>query len=333
MSFQIGQTPPVLFCVFNRLDYAKQTFEKIRKAKPKQLFVAADGPRANKKDDAALCQETRDWIVKNVDWDCDLKLLFAGRNMGCSPAMKSAIDWFFSNVEEGIILEEDCVVSDCFFDFCGELLDKYRNNQEVMLITGHGVLKRGDRSSDYVFCKGVFNEFAIATWRRAWQKNDFHLGKWPEFKQKEIFNFHHDKEVVDFFFQDIERNYNEAYCWGGNWMHNIIMNNGVYISPVGNLVKNVGVIGVHDAGGISELLNNEAVEFDIKNLKHPAKIEVDEDLFNQQLVIEKKRRSSCKEVGVSFKKLKKQKLIKRIRYLILTIVIWEAAKFLANNWL
>ncbi len=330
MSFTIGQTPPILFCVFNRLDYTKQVFAKIRKAQPKQLFVAADGPQKNKENDAVLCQETRDWIVANVDWDCDLKLLFAGRNMGCSMTMKSAIDWFFFNVEEGIILEDDCVVADCFFDFCGIMLDKYRNCPEVMVVTGHGVLDRESsvKKSDYVFGKGYFNEFAIATWRRAWQKNDYHLGKWPEFKQKEIYNFHQDKEVVECLYGEIERNYREGYCWGKNWMQNIIMNNGFYISPIGNLVKNIGIIGVHDISETSGLLNHKTVEFDLENLKHPSKIESDEELFQKQFY-QKKNQQLCKKNSL-LTKISKNKKVKIFRYIILSIIVWESLRFITK---
>lgn len=327
MSFTLGQTPPVLFCVFNRLEYTKQAFAKIRQAKPKQFFVAADGPRKEKENDAALCQETRDWIVKNIDWDCEVKLLFAGRNMGCSMAMKSAIDWFFSNVSEGIILEDDCVVSDCFFDFCGMMLEKYRNHPEVMAITGYSVLDETSlKKSDYIFGKGYFNEFAIATWRRAWQKNDYHLGKWPEFKQKEIYNFHQDKEVVDWLYKEIERNYQEAYCWGGNWMQNIIMNNGLYISPVGNLVKNVGIVGVHDIAETSELLNKETIEFDLKNLRHPTEIKDDEELFWKQFYKIQKQRFCKTDSFVN--KISKNKKVKVLRYIILSIIAWEALRFI-----
>ena len=39
---------PVLFMIFNRPDTTQQVFNAIRQAKPKQLFVAADGPRIDK---------------------------------------------------------------------------------------------------------------------------------------------------------------------------------------------------------------------------------------------------------------------------------------------
>ena len=105
---------PILFIVFNRPDTTQLVFNEIRKAKPKQLFIAADGPRKDHPEEAVLCQKTRA-IVDQVDWDCTVSTLFRNENLGCKSAVSSAIDWFFSNVEEGIILEDDCVPDQSLF--------------------------------------------------------------------------------------------------------------------------------------------------------------------------------------------------------------------------
>ena len=38
----------VLFLIFNRPETTQLVFKEIRKAKPKYLFIAADGPRKNR---------------------------------------------------------------------------------------------------------------------------------------------------------------------------------------------------------------------------------------------------------------------------------------------
>ena len=96
-------TPPhvlstaVLFLVFNRLDTTKQVFEAIRQAKPPRLYVAADGARANKEGEADKTQAVRNYIMQNVDWECEVKTMFRERNLGCKMAVSGAIDWFFEN--------------------------------------------------------------------------------------------------------------------------------------------------------------------------------------------------------------------------------------------
>lgn len=107
---------PILFIVFNRLDTTKQVFAKIREARPKQLFIAADGPRPGNANDIVRCQEIRDYLVANIDWECDLQTLFRSENLGCALACSGAINWFFDQVEEGIVIEDDCLPDPSFFN-------------------------------------------------------------------------------------------------------------------------------------------------------------------------------------------------------------------------
>jgi len=138
-------TPPhplntaVLFLVFNRPDTTKQVFEKIREAQPPRLYVAADGTREDRPGEAEKCEEVRK-IATSVDWDCEVYPLFRDENLGCKYAVSGAITWFFENEEMGIILEDDCLPSQSFFWFCEELLERYRWDMRVGLITGFNKL-------------------------------------------------------------------------------------------------------------------------------------------------------------------------------------------------
>jgi hypothetical protein len=96
---------PILFLIFNRPDTTALVFEQIKILQPKYLFVAADGPRKEVKADKHDCQETRDIVLNNIDWDCEVQTLLRAQNIGCKNAVSHAITWFFENVEQGIILE------------------------------------------------------------------------------------------------------------------------------------------------------------------------------------------------------------------------------------
>ena len=48
---------PVAFLIFNRPDLTRIVFEAIAKAKPKQLFIVADGPRSPA--EAEKCEQAR----------------------------------------------------------------------------------------------------------------------------------------------------------------------------------------------------------------------------------------------------------------------------------
>lgn len=106
---------PVLFLIFNRLDTTKQVFSVIQKVKPKKLYIASDGPRNSRGGEKEIVNSVREYVLDNINWDCEIKTLFRDENLGCKNAVSSAITWFFQNEEQGIILEDDCLPDLSFF--------------------------------------------------------------------------------------------------------------------------------------------------------------------------------------------------------------------------
>ena len=167
-------TTPVLLVGFTRFETAQKVFDEIRKAKPRQFFLAVDGPREGRPDDVERCNKTKQ-IAAQVDWECEVYTLFQEKNLGCGVGTTRAIDWMFEHVEEGIIFDDDCVPDQSFFRFCQELLQYYKHDARVMHISGDNFQmgkKRGDAS--YYFSRYTHN-WGWATWRRAWKHNDFKM--------------------------------------------------------------------------------------------------------------------------------------------------------------
>ncbi|HEY0608202.1 MAG TPA: hypothetical protein VGD35_01070, partial [Chitinophaga sp.] len=121
---------PILFLVFNRPQLTEQVFSRIRSVQPARLYIAADGPRKDRPEDIAACEQVRQ-VVSGVDWPCQLQTLFSDQNKGCRLAVSDAIQWFFDQEEEGIILEDDCYPAYSFFSFCDTLLARFRNDTRV----------------------------------------------------------------------------------------------------------------------------------------------------------------------------------------------------------
>lgn len=166
-------TSPVLLTAFNRPDETSRVLNAIRAYAPTQLCVAVDGPRLDRPGEAARCAEVIR-VLDNVDWDCRVERLIRAENLGCRRAMEGAIDWFFDSVPEGIILEDDCLPSPDFFRFCDELLERYRDDDRVAMVSGTNVLgawRPGDAS--YFFGYGAV--WGWASWRGAWGRSADHL--------------------------------------------------------------------------------------------------------------------------------------------------------------
>lgn len=231
------ESPPVLLIVFNRPDLAKQVFERIRMMRPRQLFIAADGPRPDRPEEAGLCRETREATV-NIDWPCEVHRLESEKNYGCKVGPWRAISWFFEHVEEGIILEDDCLPDPTFFRFCAELLERYRAQPRVALISGNNFQKEACRRSYY------FSRYAQiwgwATWRSTWQKYDLEIKDWngdPDSLKGTVAN----ARVRRYFTKQFN-----AVKWGGKdaWdyqmMHLCLSQGLACINPNRNLVENIG---------------------------------------------------------------------------------------------
>jgi len=233
-------TTPVLFLIFNRPDTTQRVFDEIRKAKPKELFIAADGPRENNLTDERLCHEARN-IVSQVDWDCNVHTLFREKNLGCKFAISSAIDWFFSEVEEGIILEDDCVPDQSFFQFCQELLEYYQSDERIMTISGDN-FQFGRRRTNYSYYFLVITYMGWATWKRAWKYYDLDMKLWPEIQKDEwLFDILSDKHALKYW----EKIFNETFysqinTWDYQWTFACWVQSGLSITPNVNLVKNIG---------------------------------------------------------------------------------------------
>jgi hypothetical protein len=234
---------PVLFLTFNRFDTTKRVFAEIRKAKPRELFIASDGPRKNKEGEEQLVREIRQYVLSNIDWNCNVKTLFREKNLGCKYAVSGAIDWFFTNVDQGIILEDDCLPNQSFFKFCQKMLEVYKNNKRIMHISGTNIMEES-AGNDYFFSQ-LYNVWGWATWRRAWRYYDVDVKSWPKFRKSggmKKFSI----DLLDNIENTVgmEKLYRgETNTWDYQWAFCCILHNGLSIIPKYNLITNIGFGG------------------------------------------------------------------------------------------
>ena len=269
----------VLFLVFNRPDTTKQVFEAIRKAKPPRLYVAADGPRTEKFGEAEKVEQVRR-IATQVDWDCVVKTLFREKNLGCGVAVSSAIDWFFENVEEGIILEDDCLPHPTFFKFCQELLERYRYDERIMHIAGYNPhLSKRFGSASYYFSK--YNLiWGWATWRRSWQFFNTGIKKFNTFLEENIVTNIFRSKAERYYFKDRFKDtfYGNIDSWGYIWLYSRCIAGSYSIHPNCNLVQNIGFgnLATHTTSEVRKIVSNLATNMGFP-LKHPDFFVVNEE--------------------------------------------------------
>lgn len=251
---------PVAFFVFNRPDTARRVFAEIAKARPKKLLVVADGPRPDRPGEAERCAEVRS-IIDQVDWDCEVLKNYADHNMGCKYRVSSGLDWVFEQYEDAIILEDDCLPSQTFFQFCAELLDKYRYEEKIMSISGNNFQFGKIRGGGSYYFSIYAHIWGWATWRRAWSKYDIQMLKWNELRDTDWLKLILKKnDAVEYWHETYEACFKQTVdTWGLPWMFNCWCNDGLTILPNVNLVSNIGfgVDAVHTHTDIYGVANME----------------------------------------------------------------------------
>jgi hypothetical protein len=264
---------PVLFLIFNRPETTQKVFDMIRAVAPDDLYVAADGPRKDHPEDILYCRQARE-ISTRVDWDCRVHTLFREENFGCGNGVSSAITWFFNHVQSGIILEDDCIPNSSFFEFCQSLLQYYKNDDRVMMISGTNFLVNQPTSGTSYYFSRYYPLWGWASWQRAWQLYDRNMKRWPEFRKSgQLIEIFKDEDIV----QHLEAMYQACYkkeidTWDIQWSFSCLLQNGYSVIPHVNLVSNIGYNGVHSTGKRSKQHNLPQMSIDNRHLVHPTDV-------------------------------------------------------------
>lgn len=230
--------PDVLVVLFNRPDVAARLIASLRPARPARLWVAADGPRRSHSTDIERCARTRA-VLDQVDWPCEVTRLFHDRNLGLQRGMVEAIDWFFTDAESGIVLEDDCLPHPDYFRFAAEVLDRYRDAPRVMGVSALNMAPAKRFSPHSYFFASAGHLWGWATWRRAWEGYDGALREWPEIREAFL------REPTPLR-QALARKFDSAragrkHTWARAWHYHVARHSGLVVVPSVNLVRNVGL--------------------------------------------------------------------------------------------
>jgi hypothetical protein len=264
---------PLLLIAWRRPHTLRKVIDAIRPVAPTRLFVACDGPSPERSGEGEKVAATRRVIEEEIDWPCQIERLYSDVNQGCRLGVSRAITWFFEQVSEGIILEDDCVPHPDFFPYCTTLLARYRHDSRVWCISGSNFQNghwRGDSSyyfSRYNHCWGW------ASWRRCWEvfaSEDGGLRQWPALRDSGL--------LATIFEEPLERNYwseiwqrlletDKPDSWAYRWTFVCLANGGLTTSPNVNLVSNVGF--GDDAAHTTTIAEPTVANQGLGDLRHP----------------------------------------------------------------
>lgn len=235
MTNNMCEKLPILLIAFNRLDTTKEVFEQIREYEPNKLYISIDGPRTD--DERDKVTSVIEFIKRSTNWECEVHYKISEHNLGCKEACTSAIDWFFSREDSGVILEDDCVPCSSFFQFCSLALNIYKDDERVSIISGSRFSEPGDSVA--------FSKFQMiwgwASWANRWEKyrGTIEESKIDEFVKKVGFGIF-DRLCWREIMYRLHRGEIPS-AWDFQLLFWNVLNEKYSVVPPVNLVKNIGV--------------------------------------------------------------------------------------------
>lgn len=234
---------PVALIIFRRPDFAARVIAEIAKVKPRKLLIIADGPSPSRLGEAEKCAAARAVIDRDVNWDCEVLKFYSDVNLGVETWLAKGMNWVFEQCEEAIILEDDDVPHPSFFPFCAEMLERYRNDERVMLVNGTSLqLGRSVTPHSYYFSR-YFHCWGFASWRRAWKHYDVKIAGWPALRQTQWLSdiFAGNEPEAAYFADTFDRMLaGKIPTWDYQVSFMMWANSGLAISPDVNLISNIG---------------------------------------------------------------------------------------------
>lgn len=268
---------PVLYITFARPEYASQSFAAIKKAQPKKLYFYSNKARDEKPDEVARNLEVRSYI-EQIDWECDVKTWFRDEYVDVFTSIWGAIDWIFSHEEKAIVIEEDVVASLAFFDYVEKLIEKYRDNKKVWIISGDNGWPEFNPQGLSYFPTRFPDIYGWASWKDRWESLDREMKHWPEFKKSKEFHEYYEnllqRELNSLYFDHVYNKLSNYNPWDFIFTYNMAKNGGYCLMPDRNLVQDIGIMGANHGQAILSPFYNLGTDKDFFEFKfEPEKIE------------------------------------------------------------
>jgi len=238
----------VLLIAFGRVDYARQTFESIKKAQPAKFYFYTNKGRAEHPDECQRNEIVKS-MAKEVDWPCEFKTWFRDEPVGVLDSIRLAIDWVFQNEEMAIVMEEDSVGAPSWYDFAAEMLVRYKDDQRIWMIGGSNYAEEyNPLGNSYHFSRNFFIN-GWASWRDRWNKVPWgHLNFDVLFKNKVLDSYFPTKAQRSFHIKRLKaygKEVEQNQCWDIAFWYYGIANYSFSIIPSHHLVQNIGLEGIH----------------------------------------------------------------------------------------
>jgi hypothetical protein len=231
---------PLVIIAFNRPDLLKILMNKLKNITFEKVYFIVDGPRENHLTDHVKVDEVVK-IIEATQFAVNRKVIRSMVNLGCKNRIVSGLSEVFSIEEKAIILEDDCIPSLSFFDYCESMLINFQNDKRIFQISGSNLLGTFETSNDIVFAE-TGTIWGWATWADRWATYDVNMTNFSKLsRDKPFIEAMKNLPGWKFRWKAFNSTFNGRIdTWDYQWIWARFVNRGLVVVPKYNLVENVG---------------------------------------------------------------------------------------------
>ena len=158
----------VLIIGSNRPNHLRNLLKSAALNKHKSVFIFLDGYNSGEENAQKFIetqQIARDFLRNNLE-----RLYIFPSKLGCYKGVTTAIDWFFENVEEGLIFEDDLMPHPEILPIAQKTLANFRNYSNVGSISFYRAV--GMDEDKKLSISRYPSSWGWATWKNRWDQFD-----------------------------------------------------------------------------------------------------------------------------------------------------------------
>jgi len=239
LSVAPGRAPIAVFA-FRRLDHLQQTLASLEACETfsgREVVVFSDAARPRRPDEALGVARVRAWLR---GW-CRVRgavLIEAKKNLGLKTSIVSSVTKILDLHDRIIVLEDDLILSKQFLVFMNESLEKFKDRDDVMQVSGYMVPH--EDSLPTVGLLRAPGSWGWGTWKRAWRHyRDDPAAQVEEIKRRDPSRFNFENTYQ--FLEALERNASgDLETWAVRWYASVYLRGGLNVYPGKSLVRNIG---------------------------------------------------------------------------------------------
>lgn len=261
----IQKPAPIAFFAFRRPSHTRRALESLSRctlSNQSHLFIFCDGPR-NTADDEVV-RETRA-VAREKKWCRTVEIIEHKANQGLARSIQDGVTQLCRQFGSVIVLEDDLILAQNFLEFMNQGLERYRNEEHVMQVTGYMYPVEIKEPGDAFFISHA-SCWGWGTWLRAWEKFESSAVLYERLLADSNLRRRFNMDGSYPYFELLERQRSgRANSWGILWYQTIFLNEGLVLMPKKSLVQNIGSDGSgthHASNGFQDVLSSfQVIDF------------------------------------------------------------------------